>query len=269
MAWFLPLLLATVLSTADKVISRHTLRVICNPDVYLLVYQLICLILSIPAAALSLPDSFPFLLAPRAEILKLFLLMLATMVAWSVFGIATFRSAATLELSISAIFSRSKFLWTTLLGISFFGESLTILHAIGLFFIFISTVSLRSAPVQLINLKGITYTLLSAISISAAMALDKCLLAWFPVPIVLFIGYLGSTLTGLALNKRHKNKTAEQGNLPRTVMKKIYCKATLAGLAGSSGYYFLLIAMQHGSLSVVIPLFQSSYILVVLAGVFF
>lgn len=257
MTYLFPLLLAILLNTVDKVIARHTLRITPNPDVYLLVYQLVCLIVSVPAVALSLPNIYSLWLEPKTDTLTLSLLVLAAMVAWSVFGISTFRSAANLELSISAIISRSKLLWSALLGIFLFGETLTTLHIIGLLVIFISNISLRKVPIQLLNSKGVGYALLSAIALSMAMALDKWLLEYIPPSAVLFIGFLGSTVSSLALNRR--TSLIDIGH--------VFWNSMLAGLAGSAGYYFLLLSMQTGNLSVVIPIYQSTHIVFVLAGI--
>ena len=258
MNYLLPLALAIILNTVDKVISRRSLRINPNPDAYLLVYQLVCFSVSVPAAALSVVSSNPASIESKTDMLRLSMLVLATMVAWSTFGISTFRSAANLELSISATISRSKLLWTALLGILLFGESLTPLHVIGLVVIFISNISLRKVPLHLLNSRGVGYALLSAISLSTAMALDKWLLEYLSPSIVLCIGFLGATLASLALNRRASLRD----------LRPTFWSSALAGLAGSAGYYFLLLSMRDGDLSVVVPVYQSAHIVFVFAGIF-
>lgn len=257
MSYFLPLALAIAFNTADKVIARRTLRTDASPDAYLLVYQLICFFVSVPPALLSVASSTTASQDFHPEATKLLLLVCGTMIAWSLFGISTFRSAAQLELSISATISRSKLLWTALLGICLFNETLTTLHIVGLVVIFFANLSLKKVPVHLLNPKGVSYAVLSAISLSIAMALDKWLLEYLSASVVLCVGFAGSTLTSLAINRQ-----TSVGDI-----RRVFLSSALAGLTGSVGYYCLLIAMDKGNLSVVVPIYQSAHIVFVLAGI--
>jgi drug/metabolite transporter (DMT)-like permease len=257
MSYVLPLFLAIMLNTVDKLLTRESLRRIPAPDTYLLVYQLVCFLVSLPAAAMSVANGTA-VQAPAAEAPGVMAaLVVSSMLAWAGFAISTFRSAATLEVSVSATIGRTKLLWTALLGVLLFDETLSSLHIAGLTVIFLANLSLWRVPLKLLNPAGIFYAVLAAACLSLAMAFDKWLLRFFDPSVVLLIGFAGATSASICLN----------GNLSFADVRPVLSSAILAAICGTAGYFFLLLAMDDGPLNVVVPVYQSAHIVHVAAGI--
>lgn len=257
MSYLLPLVLAIAFNTVDKVIARSTLRKNVNPDSYLLVYQVVCLAISLPAAILALIFSEAGERTGSFGGGVIWLFVVLAMAAWSLFGVATFRSSSKLDLSVSATIGTSKLLWAALLGIVFFHESLGPLHIVGLAVIVVANLALHRFPFNRMTSIGALYAAVAAFALSGALALDKWLLDYLDAAVVLCLGFAGSTITSLVLNRKSS----------RADLRVAARSAVLAAIAGSAGYYFLLVAMRMGDLSVVVPIYQSSHIFFVAAGI--
>lgn len=257
MNYLIPLGGAILCNTIDKLASRRALSSSARPDAYLLVYQLACLAISFPGAIIAVlsPDAARRPLGELAP--SAWLLVIAAMAAWSLYGVATFRSASVLDLSITATIGSSKLIWAALLGVVLFGESLSWIQVLGLLTVVGAQVVLQRAPLVRFGTAGTLYAALAAFALSMALALDKLLLESLSAPVVLFLGFAGSSITGAALNRQ----TAWLH------LRRLALSALLAAIAGSAGYYCLLLAMASGPLSVVVPVSQSSQIIFVVAGI--
>ncbi|WCN07399.1 EamA family transporter [Streptomyces sp. M92] len=255
MPYLVPLVVAIVLNTADRTVTRATLRRHGDrADEFLLVYQLTSTLLTVPFAALALLRPGHPAGVPSGEVL---LLVLAAITCWSIYSVSAFRSSALLELSVAATISRLRLILAAFFGVVFFGETVSATHAIGLAVLLVAYIPLTQLPREQLNRKGLAYAAASTVAITLALTTDKALTAWFDPAVILFLGFAGTTLTGFALNK----------GTSTAALRPVLLPAVLAGTAGAAGYYGLVVAMTEGPVGVILPVYQSSAFIYVLIGI--
>ncbi len=255
MPYLIPLVVAIVLNTADRTLTRATLRRHDDrADEFLLVYQLTSTLLTAPFAALALLDPDHPKSALNGDVL---LLVLAAITCWSVYSVSAFRSSALLELSVAATISRLRLVLAAFFGVVFFGETISPTHGIGLAVLLAAYIPLTQLPREQLNRKGLAYAAASTVAITLALTTDKALTAWFDPAVILFLGFAGTTLAGFALNK----------GISTAALRPVLLPAALAGTAGAVGYYGLVVAMAEGPVGVILPVYQSSAFIYVLIGI--
>ncbi|MFE7129476.1 hypothetical protein ACFVIM_01295 [Streptomyces sp. NPDC057638] len=255
MPYLIPLLVAVALNTADRALTRAALRRHSDrADHFLLVYQLTSTLLTAPFALHAL-------LGPAHPISSLdtqaLLIALAAVTCWSVYSVSAFRSAALLELSVAATISRLRLVLAAFFGVVLFGETISPTHGVGLAVLLAAYIPLTRLPREQLHRKGLAYAALSTLAITLALISDKALTTWLDPAVILFLGFAGTTLTSLVLNR----------GIKAAALRPVLLPAALAGTAGAAGYYGLLLALAKGPVGVILPVYQSSAFLYVLIGI--
>lgn len=255
MSYMVALTAAIVFNAVDRIITRRALRDHDLADEFLLVYQLTCTILVAPFAIVALAWSdntwtqgFP---------LEALGLILATVCLWALYSVSAFRSARLLELSVGSTIGRLRIPITAFLGVLLFRESLSGVAVVGIILLLIAFIPISKLPSRQLNSRGVGYAVLSTLAISFALIVDKALTGWFAPEVVIFIGFAGTTVVAFILNRKTKISRA----------RPIAWPAFIAGAAGAAGYFTLVVALAAGPASVILPVYQASAILYVLAGI--
>lgn len=255
MSFAVALCAAVLLNAVDRLLTRRTLRDHDLADEFLLVYQLVCTVLTAPFAVASL-------LRPSAAsggILPIpgFLLIVATIAMWALYSVAAFRSARRLELSVGSTIGRLRIVLTAGLGVLFFGETLGPIAIVGVGLLLLAFIPISRLPSRQLNRTGVAYALVSTFAISLAMLADKALTQWLQPEMIVFIGFAGTTAIAFALNRGTRISHA----------RPILVPAVVAGAAGAVGYYLLVVALATGPASLILPVYQASALLYVIAGI--
>ncbi len=256
MTYLLPLLAAVALNTADRTLTRASLRRHDLADEFLLVYQLTSTVLTAPFAVLALARGGIRGTVPGGTLL---LLLAGSVVCWTVYSVYAFRSAARLELSVASTISRLRLVLVAVLGVLFFGETISGTHAIGLAVLLAAYIPLTRLPGTRVDRLGVVYCLLSTVGITGALLFDKALARGLDPAVIVFVGFAGTLVTGFRLNR----------GLSWRAARPVLGPAAVAGAAGAAGYYALVAALATGPAVVVLPVYQASAFLYVLVGVVF
>lgn len=246
---------AAVLNSVDRIITRASLRRHDLSNWFLLVYQLACTIVVAPFAVSALARG-PALNARPVDV-ELWLLIVACVAAWGCYSVASFRSTRLLELALSSTVGRLRLVITAVFGVVLFGERLDFWAIVGVVVLLLAFLPLTRFPRWSLSLPGLGYAALSTFAISFALIIDQALTAWLDPVVVVFIGFLGTTVIGALLHARRQIAS----------VRPILWPAVVAGVCGAAGYYLLVVALASGPISVVAPLYQASGLLSVLAGI--
>jgi drug/metabolite transporter (DMT)-like permease len=247
--------IAILLNAVDRLVTRRALRDHDLPDEFLLVYQMTSTVLTAPFAMVALARAdASWRQGLPGEALAL---VVATVCLWSLYSVSAFRSARLLELSVGSTIGRFRVLITALLGVVVFGESLSGIAVAGVVLLLLAFIPISKLPSTQLNPRGVAYALVSTLAISLAFIADKALTGWFAPEIVIFIGFAGTTVVAFVLNRR----------TPLAHARPVVVPAIVAGAAGAAGYFMLVLALATGPASVILPVYQASAILYVLAGI--
>lgn len=255
MSFVVALAVAVLLNCVDRLITRRSLRDHDLADNFLLVYQLTCTLITAPFALFFLIQS-P-LPTPDAGLGFAVVLGVATVLLWGVYSVASFRSARLLELSVSSTVGRLRIIITAIFGMIFFGEHLSPAAIVGVLILLVAFIPVSTLPTAQLNRRGLTYALVATLAISFALMADKALTEWFSPEVVVFIGFLGTTIIAFVLNRHTRLSHA----------KPVLVTAVIAGAAGAGGYFALVTALAAGPASIILPVYQASALLYVVAGI--
>ncbi|RLP75059.1 hypothetical protein D9V32_11610 [Mycetocola tolaasinivorans] len=253
--WFL-VVLAIIFNGGDRLLTRATLRRSGEPDRFLLVYQATATLITAPAAIFSLVN--PPQYAVNTEHPSEFWVLIPLSIAlWASYSVFSFRSASLLEVSIASTIGRLRIVITAVLGVVLFGETLGPIGWIGIVLLVLAYLPISRLPSATMNRRGLVYAVAATLAISLALILDKALTAGIPPSVVVFLGFLGTTIVALVLNR----------NRLREPESWLLWPAVVAGIAGAAGYYLLLSALVDGQASIILPIYQAAGILYVVAGI--
>jgi len=239
------LIYAIILNTLDKLISKQGLKHISDKH-FVFFYQVVSVVI-IYGYILSAKISF---YTPN---LFISLILLVSILCWALFSILYFKALSLIDLSTYTVLSRLTLVWSSVIGIIFFKEKLHSFHLIGI--VLIMSANLLYIHKAKFN-KGIIYIIGSTLCLSCALALDKYLTNFINPIIIVFFGFLG---TSIICSSRVKLKEIFPLNFK-------YLYAVLASLTGTLGYICLLISLSLGDISKILPMFQGSTILYTLLG---
>lgn len=221
---------------------------LCNE--YLLAYQLTCSLLAGLLFLVERPAS-PMEETPWRWV---GLLIVASFGAWIGFAYSTFRARASLELCLVSIVSKTKIIWSALLGASVFDERLAWLQLVGMMLILAASLQATRHPIK-DRFAHNRHAWLAPIFLTVAIGLDTALMEFLPASLILFIGFAGTALlTPLLMTVRYR------------YLKQVAINAALTALCATASYYLLLQVLKNSAFSVVMAVVQSAFILDVLVG---
>lgn len=251
------LTLAITFSSLDKWVSRIFLKItpLCNE--YLLAYQITCSLLAGLFVIFELDHTFTQI-DSAIKLWELLLLIVFSIFSWMGFAYSTFRARTSIELGVVSIISKTNIIWSALFGISFFNERLTFLQILGgILILFASMLVGKSNKVNVLFLTNL-HAWLAPIFLTIAIGIDKVLTLYLPSSMILFIGFSGTALLTPLLFKIHYK-----------LIKKVLVNAVITATCGTVSYYLLLKVLNTSAFSLVIALFQGSFMLDILFGYFF
>ncbi|XWO13743.1 EamA-like transporter family [Candidatus Hepatincola sp. Pdp] len=240
------LIYAIILNTLDKLMSKQGLKHISDKN-FVFFYQVVSVVII-----------YGYILFAKISFysLNLFisLILLASILCWALFSILYFRALSLIDLSTYTVLSRLTLVWSSVIGIIFFKEKLHSFHLIGI--VLIMSANLLYLHQAKFNKQGVIYIVGSTLCLSCALALDKYLTSFINPIIIVFFGFLG---TSIICSLRVKLKEIFPLNFK-------YLYAVLASLMGTLGYICLLTSLSLGDISKILPMFQGSTILYTLLG---
>lgn len=254
MSWLAMTAAAALLAAAARVSHRYLLADATDPTAYTIVYQLAAAAFVLPLALSDLRDY-----AAVPEHAPYYLALLASTTCWMAFNWFTFHADHHTEVSITSVLSRTRAIWTVLLGALLFGESVTVLRATGAGLIVLGAGLLTRASWFRAG-RGVVLALSAAVAASVALAIDKLAASALPAGVVVASGFLGG---GVILSLRTRHSYARVRALLSTRARY----GVVSALLGACSYWFLVRAMAVGDISQVVPVYQGYLVIVVLAGV--
>ncbi len=180
------------------------------------------------------------------------ILVLCSISAWIAFSLFNFRAASRLEFLVISVVGKTKLVWAVFLGIIILREEVALSQVIGVVLIGLAAtnVSLFGRLVKP-DPVGILYASAAAAALALALFFDKILVESMDPAVVIFLGFLGTFLFSLVINRESFGLFA----------RKMVLVASLAAICGVLGYYLLLLSMKSLPLSVAVPLYQCSFVL--------
>ncbi len=165
------------------------------------------------------------------------------------------------HLSISTILSRTRVIWIPILGFLFLGERLTNIEYIGIVILFLG-LSIAVSPHKLFLDKGAIYANLASFVIAINTILQKQVLPYASIPVIMIFFSLPSVIIFPFLMKNPKKRLMDE-NRQHLIPKLI------AVLVNAVASILLLIALKLGEVSRVNAVYQGMLIIGVLAGIIF
>lgn len=254
---YLILALAIIFSSLDKWISRSFLKKepLCNE--YLLTYQVTCSVLSGVLIFIEIEHT-PAPIDKKIELGTLLLLILSSVASWMGFAYSTFRARASIELGVVSIISKTKIIWSVLFGFIFFNERPTLLQIIGGLLILFASLLIEKTNNGHARFFNNRHAWIAPIFLTLAIGIDKTLTLYLPSSIILFIGFSGTVFLTPLLFKIHYE-----------LLNKVAANAVIAASFGALNYYLLLELLDTSTFSLVMVLFQSSFVLDIVFGYLF
>ena len=163
------------------------------------------------------------------------------------------------HLSISTILSRTRLIWIPILGFLFFAERLTLLQYAGIAILFLG-LSLAIAPHKMFIDKGAVYANSAAFVIAINTILQKQVIPYVSIPIIMIFFSLPSVILFPLLIKNPKQRLIDKN------LNNIFPKL-LAVLANVISSILLLEALKLGDVSRANAVYQGMLIIGVLAGI--
>ena len=165
------------------------------------------------------------------------------------------------SLSISAIISRTRLVWTALFAFLFLGEQLSSMSYIGIFILFLG-LSVGTAPHKIMVDRGMKYSYLSAVMISVSNNLFKSASSVASVPVIVTAMALPTVIVYPFILKNSRQRI-------KLFFKTKLLSKVLAALANVSALFFFLWAVRTGPVSLVNAIYQGTMIFAILAGILF
>lgn len=246
--------LAGLLAASERVGHRFILHTSEDATAYTIAYQL--------AASLALaPIVLGELMSYRftADHLGYYFALLLSGLFWAAFGWLSFQADSIAEVSVTSVLSRTRAIWTMLIGITVFGEAATVARISGAILVLIGALLLGSRATLRAN-RGAVLALLAAISISVSLSFDSYATTGVPAGLLSVSAFLtAAAVTSLFTKQRGRRLIG----LMRGRGRLSLATAAVGGLS----YWALVEALARGDISQVVPVYQSYLILVVVAGI--
>lgn len=255
-SWFHLVLIYITLNSASKLLQKYSiLENEVDPNAFSAFFLLMVGLLTIP-----------FLYFEKVQYsldIKIWLVVLLSSLLYTICMILFFQSLKNIEVSQVEIIATTRTIWLMLLGIIFFHETLYLSQFLGIVLIFLSLVIIywvRGKEYKFT--KHHYYTILYAILISCAYALDKYLLNYFSVALFQVIIYIVPALMTMVFipNTYEKMKCLVKPQKSNYLILLCCFFQMLSTLA-------LYAAYKIGDLSLIGPLAQTSTILTIIIGI--
>ncbi|KUO49870.1 MAG: hypothetical protein APF76_01105 [Desulfitibacter sp. BRH_c19] len=253
--WFHLVLIYIALNSASKLLQKYSvLDEEVDPTAFSSFFLLVVSLLTIPFLYFE-EIQYP------TEI-KIWLVVLLSSIFYTVCMILFFKSLKNIEVSQVETIATTRTIWLMLLGVIFFKENLYLSQFMGIFFIFLGLIVIYWIRGKEYHFtKYHYYTLLYAILISCAYALDKYLLNYFSVAFFQVVIYIIPALMTIVFipNTYEKMKCLVKPQRNNYIILLCCFFQMLSTLA-------LYAAYKIGELSLVGPLAQTSTILTIVVG---
>lgn len=237
--------LAAITNGVEQIFHRH---VVSKEDdiAYACIWMFLCSLFFLPFAIIDLhypKDLYPWIL------------VILSIIIWTLFNLIYFKSVSLLEISASGPFLKFKLIFVFILSILFLGESNTLEKIAGTILILIGSFF----SYQKINVKGIHLTLIASFIMALGFLLDKALTSYFPPT---FLGFILYFFPALLLTPLILKKPEQTIKLIKNRKRSIIAAAFFAFLT----YYFILNSFIYLEASVAIPLFELNSIITFFGG---
>lgn len=184
--------------------------------------------------------------------------LFASSLFWLAFSAFAFRAARRTDAAVTAVFGRMRILFVAVMGWCFLGEQINSMRAIGISCVLFGTVILAVKEIRKPSAGGVWDTMIAALAISCAFAVDKCLTRTVPPSVIAFCGFgLSGAWVALVSRERLMHRLV-------TLMQECWRIVVLAVITSVVSYWTLLRAFQSGELTQVVPIYQCSVIITVL-----
>ena len=253
--WFHLVLIYIALNSASKLLQKHSvLDEEVDPTAFSAFFMLVVSLLTIPFLYFE-EIQYP------TEI-KIWLVVLLSSIFYTVCMILFFKSLKNIEVSQVETIATTRTIWLMLLGVIFFNENLYLSQFLGIFLIFLGLVVIYWVRGKEYHFaKYHYYTLLYAILISCAYALDKYLLNYFSVVFFqVIIYFIPAIMTMVFIPNTYENMKCLAKPQKNNYIILLCCFFQMFSTLA------LYAAYKIGELSLVGPLAQTSTILTIIVG---
>jgi drug/metabolite transporter (DMT)-like permease len=164
------------------------------------------------------------------------------------------------EVSVSAVASQTKTIYSLLLGVALLGEGIGLSKLLGVLLVF-AGVTLSTVRGKLRLNKGVIFVLIAAVVGSVEVVFDKYALRFFPVAVFVFVISIVPVLLLLPFTEKSKERALR-------FLEGKNRNVFLTGFLAAVSYYTGMWAISLGEISKIIPVLQSFTAITVLGGIF-
>lgn|GEM_PF-6432324 len=256
LSWFNFVLIYIFTNSTSKLIQKYVMRnEEVDPTAFSAFWHLTCGIMGIPFIFIT------GLVYPQE--LKIWLITLLSGFLYTICLLLYFKALKNTEISQTETISTTRSIWVVLLGVVFFGETLSLSKLLGVALIFLGLIVIYNQKTKKTTFgRYHIYVLVYAIMISSAYALDKYALRYFSVGFYNSLLYLlPGILTTVIFPRTLRNM--KYLIKPRKTNYFIFISCSVQIISTLSLYA----AYQVGELSLVGPLAQTSTVLTIIFGI--
>lgn len=184
------------------------------------------------------------------------LLLLVSSICWVCGDLFGVRALKYMEASVCEAFGTMRLILIALVGVIVFNESFTLTAIVGITLIITGVLAQMRLDAST-DMRGVMCMLTNAVFIATALSLDKILIRTVPEETILFYGFLLPTILYASVGyKKLKNIVP--------TCKEISAYFLLSPLLGLLAYYYLLIALANGSLTLTYTIQETAILFVLL-----
>lgn len=258
MNWFILSLIAALFFSCQRIAARFLLRKQGDPISFTIIHNLI--------AGLILSPIFFFVDLHLPAMPKTWILYICAVFFYGVGDVYTYKAIKELSISTWQIITQVRHIFVLLGGFLVYAEPLTSLKILGIFLIILGAiVALYHKERKKMNLSvGVFFTILAAFLISAGVLVDKTIIQDFSMPLYVSLNLMTISMGGI-IYFAFNNKMKCIINEFKIQKYGLIFTAILFGLHK----IFLILAINNGEVSRVIPISQAALIFTVIAGILF
>ena len=258
MEWFILALIAALFFSSQRIAVRFLLRKQGDPVAFTIGHNLL--------AGVTLIPIFFFFDLHLPTNPKTWLLYIVAVFFYGIGDVYTYKAIKELSVSTWQIITQVRHIFVLLGGLLVYSEPLTSLKILGILLIIIGAfVTLYHKERRKIDLSaGIFFTVLAAFLISAGILTDKTIIKDFSMPFYVSLNLMTISVGG-AIYLSFKNKTRDIIHEFKIQKHGLVLTAILFGLHK----FFLILAINAGEVSRVVPVSQAALIFTVISGVLF
>ncbi len=257
MNWFILALIAALFFSSQRIAVRFLLRKQGDPVAFTIGHNLL--------AGLTLVPIFLFFDLHLPTNPKTWLLYVVAVFFYGLGDVYTYKAIKELSVSTWQIITQVRHIFVLLGGLIVYSEPLTSLKILGILLIIVGAfVTLYHKERKIYFSVGIFFTILAAFLISAGILTDKTIIKDFSMPLYVSLNLMTISVGG-AIYLSFRNKTKDIIDEFKIQKHGLVLTAILFGLHK----FFLILAINAGEVSRVVPVSQAALIFTVIASVLF